>query len=274
MTLHLVRLPVDLRALAAFAVANGASDDDHGYALHLALRRRFGTAGPQPFRLFIDGPASPHLLGYAADAEALAEAAALPAVDPLLDGVLPAPPQLRAMPASWREGARYGFEVRVRPVVRFGKRLQAARADQPAARAKDGWWARAGEVDAWVAGRTRGGDGGRWADDARDTAAVRAAMEASPTREATYLGWLSKRLTDAAALEDDAGLRHFRRTRTRRSSHGKAGRKSAEGPDALIAGTLTVTDSAAFAALLARGVGRHAAFGFGMLLLSPPKRPA
>ena len=37
-------------------------------------------------------------------------------------------------------------------------------------------------------------------------------------------------------------------------------------------GTLTVTDPQAFAALLSGGVGRHAAFGFGMLLLSPPGR--
>lgn len=274
MTLHLVRLPVDPRALAAFAVANRASDDDGGYALHLALRRRFGEAGPQPFRLFADGPAPPHLLGYVEDAAALGDASALPAVDPRLDDIFIDSPRLRPMPEQWREGARYGFEVRVRPVVRFGKRLQAVRADLPAAQAKDGWWARAGEVDAWVAGRTRGDDGGRWADDARDMAAVRAAMEASPTRETTYLGWLAKRLMEAAALGDDAGLRQFRRARTRRSSHGQPGRKSAEGPDALIGGTLTVTDPAAFSALLARGVGRHAAFGFGMLLLSPPGRGA
>ena len=67
-----------------------ASDDDGGYALHLALRRRFGEAGPQPFRLFADGPAEPHLLGYAADADALGDAAALPTVDELLDAELPA----------------------------------------------------------------------------------------------------------------------------------------------------------------------------------------
>jgi len=31
-----------------------------------------------------------------------------------------------------------------------------------------------------------------------------------------------------------------------------------------------VRDPTGFAALLARGVGRHRAFGFGMLLLRPP----
>ena len=271
MTLHLVRLSVDLRALSAFAVASGASDDDGGYALHLALRQRFGEAAPQPFRLLADGPAVPHLLGYVEDAAALREADALPPMDTRLDAVFCGPPQLRAMPATWREGARYAFEVRVRPVVRFSKRLVAVRATRPAAHARDGWWARAGEVDAWVAGRTRGGDGGQWADDGRDPDAVRAATEASPTREEAYVGWLAKRLAGAVALED-AALRQFGRTRTRRSSHGEPGRKNVEGPDALIAGTLAITDPAAFSALIARGVGRHAAFGYGMLLLSPPRR--
>ena len=39
-----------------------------------------------------------------------------------------------------------------------------------------------------------------------------------------------------------------------------------------MAGTLTIGDPDAFAAILSRGVGRHAAFGYGMLLLSPPGR--
>jgi CRISPR system Cascade subunit CasE len=44
-----------------------------------------------------------------------------------------------------------------------------------------------------------------------------------------------------------------------------------EGPDAVLEGVLEVVDGEAFAALLRRGVGRHRAFGFGMLLLRPPR---
>ena len=40
-------------------------------------------------------------------------------------------------------------------------------------------------------------------------------------------------------------------------------------PDVTFRGTLQVTDPDRFHALLARGVGRHRAFGFGMLLLRP-----
>jgi CRISPR system Cascade subunit CasE len=254
-TLHLVRLPVDLRALATFAVANGVSDDDGGYALHLALRRRFGEAAPQPFRLFADDGVTPHLLGYATEIAALNEMAGLPATDPDLDGVFTAPPQMRAMPENWREGARYGFTVRARPVVRFGKRSMAARAALPAAAVKDNWWARAGEVDAWVAAMNKG-DG-----------------DPNLTRETAYRDWLATRLGGAATLEPDSvRLIQSRRVRTRRSSHGRSGRNRVEGPEALLSGTLTVTDPAAFAQLLARGVGRHAAFGYGLLLLTPPGR--
>ena len=51
----------------------------------------------------------------------------------------------------------------------------------------------------------------------------------------------------------------------------KSGVKGEQGgsPDATLQGTLAVVDSGAFQALLARGVGRHRAFGFGMLLLRP-----
>lgn len=270
MTLHLVRLPVDLRALAAFAVAGGASDDDGGYALHLALRRRFGTAAPQPFRLFADGPAAPHLLGYTADAAALGDAVALPAIDPRFDQVFPAPPQLRPMPDTWREGARYRFEVRVRPVVRFGGRVRAARAERA-----DAWLNRGGkaaqEMDAFLAACERAGS----PDDGHPPV----------DREAVYAEWIERQLA-AAAMIEAVELRQFRRVRTRRAVHAATGdgggtsgastprmpRRGVEGPDALMAGTLAVRDPDAFARLLARGVGRHAAFGYGMLLLSAPGR--
>jgi CRISPR system Cascade subunit CasE len=251
-TLHLVRLPVDLRALAAFAVANSASDDDGGYALHLALRQRFGEAGPQPFRLFAEHRAGPHLLAYTTDAEALASIAGLPAVDALLGDLFRVPPTTQAMPADWRTGQRLGFEVRARPVVRFGGRVRAARAERPGA-----WLNRGGkaaqEMDAFLAACERAGEG------------------IPVDRETVYRDWLTQRLAAAAEVES-ADLRLFRRVRTRRSTHGKRGSPRVEGPEAVIGGTLMVGDPALFAAMLTRGVGRHAAFGYGMLLLSPPGR--
>ncbi len=62
------------------------------------------------------------------------------------------------------------------------------------------------------------------------------------------------------------------RTVVRRSAPQAEGARlkhTVQGPDAVFTGLLQVRDSAAFAALLARGIGRHRAFGFGMLLLKP-----
>ncbi len=254
MTLYLARIGIDVRALAAFAVARRLSDEDFGYALHAALLARFGDAAPRPFRFLPDHGKGPHLLGYVQDRAAFDDAAALPTADTDVQAVFDGEPQLQPMPGTWREGARYGFEVRVRPVVRFGKTVRAERAGR-----SDAWQRNAGEIDAHVAARERieraGGD-----PDTVDRAAV-------------YIDWLTTRLAGTATL-DHADLRLFRRTRALRNTHRSEGRRThrVEGPDALIGGTLTIADPAAFAGLLAKGIGRHSGFGYGMLLLAPPTR--
>jgi CRISPR system Cascade subunit CasE len=62
-----------------------------------------------------------------------------------------------------------------------------------------------------------------------------------------------------------AHLTEFRRELMRRYGGARI-----ERPNAVLEGHLMVRDPVAFRALLARGVGRHRAFGFGMLLLRPP----
>ena len=57
----------------------------------------------------------------------------------------------------------------------------------------------------------------------------------------------------------------FQRTRAVRKRHARY----SEGPDAVMRGILTITDSDAFSELLAHGIGRHRAYGYGMLLLRP-----
>ena len=58
------------------------------------------------------------------------------------------------------------------------------------------------------------------------------------------------------------------RTRVVRGSSG-----APEGPDAILQGTLAVSNEETFAEILRNGVGRHRAYGYGMLLLRPPNRP-
>lgn len=252
MTLHLVRLAVDRHALDRYATDKRITDDDDGYALHRALRDRFSAAGPQPFRFFPEHHRGAHLLGYTPDAPAFADAAGLPIADPRLRDVFPSAPDVQPMPATWREGALYAFEVRVRPIVRYGKRIKAEREAAGAGKHR-----RAGEIDAFLA--------------ACEKAEAEHGPDARVDRTAVYLDWLAQRLAPAVALEE-LELRLQNLVHTERSRHGKRGMQRVAGPDVIAGGTLAVRDPAAFAHLLARGVGRHAAFGFGMLLLSPPGR--
>ncbi|RDW11761.1 type I-E CRISPR-associated protein Cas6/Cse3/CasE, partial [Paracoccus thiocyanatus] len=86
-------------------------------------------------------------------------------------------------------------------------------------------------------------------------------------REAVYLDWLAARLAPAARLErENSRLHAFQRSAINRNG------RALDGPDAIIHGTLSVTDPAGFADLLARGIGRHRSYGYGMLLLRPPQR--
>jgi CRISPR system Cascade subunit CasE len=87
-------------------------------------------------------------------------------------------------------------------------------------------------------------------------------------REDVYTQWLTRELDrDGASTLNVARLAEFKRELMRR--HGSA---RVERPNAVLEGDLTVRDPATFCALLARGIGRHRAFGFGMLLLRPPVR--
>ena len=89
-------------------------------------------------------------------------------------------------------------------------------------------------------------------------------------REQVYAEWLSAQLErrGGASLDvEQTKLVSFQRTRAIRKLHAR----HSEGPDAVMRGTLTITDPVAFAALLAQGVGRHRAYGYGMLLLRPAR---
>lgn len=278
--LHLVRTRIDVRALNLFAARTGTLDDDLGYALHLSMRRRFGTAGPQPFRLTPPDHDRPHharLLGYVADPDALSLPPPLPHPDadwaqgPDLADIFPKPFEAKPMPQDWPDATRLRFEVLVRPVRRHGPKVRAARRAD-------------GRTDGLGrplrTGEAKRDDRGSVEFDAYEQA-VEMLRQNDPrtSRAEIYADWLTQRLGTAARLLGGAELIAFRRSRLlrakgrpaggdSRSGRGRDGR-GIEGPEALLSGTLEVADGPAFSALLARGVGRHRAFGFGMLLLRP-----
>ena len=242
--LYLLHTQPDPRLLTTWMVRNRTSDP--GEALHGLLRAAFGTQAPQPFR-YLDERRG--LLAYTTlDAPAMAEQVAL--ADPLAAQALGLAAcsnhdgyRLRSFPTLWPQGKELGFEVRVRPTVRSGQK----------------------EQDAFLHAVTlAGGPQGAPVD-----------------RQAVYTQWLREHLTghegvprqpwQGAVQLLDVQLSAFARSRVMRrtqpaGANTRTGR-AIEGPDAILTGRLRVTDPAAFAHLLARGVGRHRAYGFGMLLL-------
>ena len=102
------------------------------------------------------------------------------------------------------------------------------------------------------------------------------------TREQVYAQWLADHLKTRSRQDqgkdlplkgganldtESVTLVSFQRTRAHRKLH----RRHIEGPDAVMRGILTVTDPDAFAETLAHGIGRHRAYGYGMLLLRPAR---
>lgn len=247
--LHLLHMVPDPRLLAAWVARCHARHEwqpsDLGDAFHGLLHAAFGNAAPQPFRYLGEHQG---LLAYTPlDADAMRAQVAL--AEPLAAQTLSLGAtdrhsgyQLRPFPTRWPTGHVLGFEVRVRPTVRTAK----------------------GERDVFLN-------------------AVEQANGALLQRQAVYVQWLREHLAPREGAErqdwqggvelmDDVHLASFLRlqvVRRTQTSGGEARRSQVvEGPDAVLKGHLRVTDPAAFANLLVRGVGRHRAFGFGMLLLS------
>ena len=251
--LHLIRVPITINVLARWASERGwlggrrgVVTFDEGRALHHLVDEVFGPGTLRPFRLLV----SPRrivgsLYAYSAvDVGQLRSAARAYALPDHLAVLSPDRLEGKVMPCDWTKGQRLGFDLRARPVRRTRGDLGTL---------KGRTIRRASEVDAFLLQALR-----QHSDSQGGMAG------GQHTRETVYLDWLSRRLAPAAELEYGARLVSFQRTRVAR------GERSIEGPDATIHGTLTVTRPDAFKELLERGVGRHRAFGYGMLLLRPP----
>ena len=253
--IHLVRARIALAHLARWAGERGWGGGrrglvyDEGRALHHLVDEVFGPGALRPFRLLVPPrDTRGNLYAYSTlDAAALREAAQIQAKPEHLTVLALRHLESKPMPAQWRRGQRLGFDLRMRPIRRLHNPLPTR-----AAPIREG-----AEVDVF------------WYEALRHHPDTRDGMEkAGRTRQAVYLDWLAEQLSAGAALDRDASrLVRFQRALIAR------GGKSVEGPDAVVHGTLAISDAAAFARLLAHGVGRHRAYGYGMLLLNAPQRP-
>lgn len=252
MTTYLLRFDPDLRLAGLWAEAEKLAprdDCDDGYVWHALLCAAFGKGeAPKPFRLLSRRGRPAQLLAYSQtsgeDLAALAQSYADPKAFSALGVETLAG---KAMP-DFSAGRRLGFSIKLRPVVRADR---------------DGDRRKTREIDVLVHARESG--------DQRE-------------KEEIYLDWTRRRLEavgveiEALRLDGLEGVNVARRGAVEtgaveRGAVERGGRalRSIPGHAIGVAGVLRIVAPEAFNAALARGVGRHRAFGFGMLLLSPPE---
>lgn len=229
--LHLVRLRVRSPEFMRFAKDQGLLNSNEDRAGYAMHAWLAAMFGSRAPKPFRFDPFKGELLGYCDNtAAALAEQAQAFA-SPIAHSVL-APDSLvsKAMPLQWPVGRALRLDVEVCPVSR-----------------KDD-----DEKDVYLRALDRLGD-------------------AAPTREVVYCEWLRGQLEPALsidALEISALSQRERMMRPDRTT-GSRRLRLVERPRVRFLIQARIRESDQFAQLLARGVGRHRAFGFGMFLLGP-----
>lgn len=210
-----------------------AADDDLGYGIHAWLAAAFGDMAPRPWRLFHGRGRPPRVLGYARHDATELRKRIQEFADPSVSAVCPRDGIASRLMPNWREGWRLAFEVQACPVGRkSGSGLE------------------------------------------KDIFLIRADHEYGPLdRETVYCQWIRGQLERDEALTVGtvrvAGFRMVRVTRQSQGAPGERKGKSLIRPQVLFRGDLTIRNPDAFNTVLARGVGRHRAFGYGMILLRP-----
>ncbi len=239
--LYMLELKFDIAALYRFLYTQGLSwkegETELGYELHAWLGAAFGELAPRPWRLLMDKRRPPRILGYALHDASVLQQRIIEFAEPSVLQVCSEPQSMiasRAMPA-WQGGRRLGFQTLVCPVGR---------------KARSGM-----EKDLFLI----------HADSQSDDAGL--------CRETVYCDWARQRFNDYSVTVNSMRLTSFRlvkQVRQTQSSNGKRIAHHIVRPQALLEGELTIEDPTEFTRFLMHGVGRHRAFGYGMILLRPP----
>lgn len=240
--IHLVMVSLRPAALAAVARRKHVPlrDLDEGYLAHCLMRELWGDEAPAPF-LLRPRARTLEALGYSrVPAEVLVEQAR--SADAGLLGCLEDRERIASRPVPCFEpGHMVGFHLRACPVVRLAGPTHGHRAGA--------------EVDAFLAKCFSVGAG------------------VPVARQDVYQEWLARQFRDVAVvgarLEWSRVAAIQRQRMVRRTQEEVRRPRRIERPDVVFEGALVVSDAGCFQDFLARGVGRHKAFGFGALLLVP-----
>lgn len=231
MNLHLVRLPLKTPELLRFAALHQIPRDDDDLGYTLHAWLA-ALFGATALKPFRHRDRQRDVLAYSAnDAGMLLEQARAFSTPETWAALDPAGVASKPMPEDWGLGRRLNIEVLACPVTR--------RDD--------------GEKDVYL------------------RALDRSEAEA-PTRAETYKHWFTRQWRDAVDFESLAISGLQARSRLLRRDRRNGSRlRTIERPRAVFSGTVSIRQQDRFSELLARGIGRHRAFGFGMILLSPPR---
>ncbi len=234
--LYMIEIQYDQGALFRFlhsqSLDDPLGDEDLGYGLHGWLQAAFGELAPKPWRLYIDRRRSPRLLGYCeSDAEDLRRRM-LEFADPAVCDVC-SPESIASKPMpTWQAGRQLAFEIQCCPIGR---------------KSRTGT-----EKDIFLLHADLG-------------------EEESIRRDVVYCDWAKSLLEAQEAINiTSVRLSAFRLVKQTRQTQGQPGdrkHKRLTRPSAVFKGGLTVVRLEEFSNMLAKGFGRHRAFGYGMLLL-------
>lgn len=237
--LHMIEVRLEwlsfLRFLQTHGLDHEDGDEDFGYGMHAWMMAAFGQTAPKPWRLLADRRRPPRVLGYSRYDATVLRQHLREFADPATFAVCRETDLASRQMPDWQHGRRLAFEVHCSPVGR--------KSDTGV------------EKDVFLIQQEA------MADTPLDRASI-------------YCQWVRERLERERAVAVTAlNLMGFRLVRQLRQSHDAAGRRIKRRlvrPQALFQGELVVENPEAFEALLAQGVGRHRAFGYGMVLLRPP----
>lgn len=226
---HLVRLPIRLPPLLRFGAEHGIHDPDTGLG-YVLHAWLMALFGEHAPRPFRYLERRNEVLGYTSSNGAALLEHAQAFGPPLAWSALDdGGVASKPMPTAWRAGLRLRMDVLVCPVVRHGQ----------------------DEKDVYL----------HALDRSRDE---------PPARATVYRQWFIERCSEALNIEQlELRGMQARAQLLRRARNGQNRLKAIERPQALFAADATVANGERFAELLARGIGRHRSFGFGMMLLAP-----
>lgn len=269
-SLYLIRLELPLRGIMALARRRRLPQHefDEGQAVHCALGELFRDYAPRPFALPNErsrsrkqGCLDIHAYSSVSKSDLLQRVDAFGDIE-LHEQFDRSSLKERTLPERFPEVV--GFSVRLCPIVRMSRDVRldvslpgregSIRIERKSRNKKR----RGCEVDAFEAACIRSHREGLGAID-------------SAQRGEIYLDWFRELASRIDGIEvETARLQAQRWTHLWRRDHAakRTSRKLCR-PDVVVTGRLRISDQSQLRERLRRGIGRHKAFGFGMLLLRP-----